>query len=162
MGSSAFKNMKRVFTPCTVMAVQGKFVFPGSLERNRAPPTGKNQGGTDGASLARSRLAELLALSASCEALPVFLLLRWGEAAEKWASDFLHLHQKNMYIRWRVNAEGRFVFSAVKTSQGGCCSCGLAAKIPRSRGCFLELLFPGALVSSSHPQTSRTMLRLSG
>lgn len=36
-----------------VMAVQGKFVFPGSLERNRAPPTGKNQGGTDGASLAR-------------------------------------------------------------------------------------------------------------
>lgn len=120
MGSSAFKNMKRVFTPCTVMAVQGKFVFfPGSLERNRAPPTGKKQGGTDGASLARSTLAELLALSASCEALPVFLLLRWGEAAEKWASDFLHLHQKNMYIRWRVNAEGRFVFSAVKTSQGG-------------------------------------------
>lgn len=102
----------------------------------------KNQGGTDGASLARSRLAELLALSASCEALPVLLLLRWGEAAEKWASDFLHLHQKNMYIRWRVNAEGRFVFSAVKTSQGGCCSFGLAAKIPRSWGCFLELLSP--------------------
>lgn len=26
-----------------VMAVQGKFVFPGSLERNRAPPTGKTE-----------------------------------------------------------------------------------------------------------------------